>query len=115
MEKHSVVGPSYFSEYADGKAMLGNLPPGWKLVFQESEDGAIDRVFRHAGDGRLEKRDPRFLASSLPEGWIEIERDGKGMFFFQHQGHNIEVSHDPRRVLLTSISLGFHVQTILLI
>lgn len=114
VEKYSVVGPSYFPEYADGKAVLGNLPPDWRVVFPVAEDGLTTQLFQHAVDGRLEKRDPRLLATPLPPGWTESERDGKPLFSLQHQGHIVEMSDDPRRAPITSIGLGFQVQTILL-
>lgn len=90
---HLVIGQGYHSTYADGEALLGELPPEWKVTFIPGEGYNYSPAFEK--DGQIQKQDPRLADMRLPDSWEEgVDENGDPRWRFGKEGQ--WTKYDPR-------------------
>lgn len=76
--KYIIVGPCYIPHLSHGEAILGPLPDGWKMVFNESSS-----MIFCTPDGKRIREDPR-VKRDLPPGWEQYE-DEQGLWWKRYE------------------------------
>ena len=98
---HKLVGTCYVHGIADGAALLGPLPTGWKVHrFLDSTGQFLICKYFSADTGELSDEDPRL--EPLPDEWERLpvrDRTAEDPEIFQefrHQGTGQVINWDPR-------------------
>lgn len=106
----AIVGHGYVQGYMEGEALLGRLPSGWRVVYQDVVENGM--WFDHEDAPSYTRRDPR--AGELPSGWRESRyQDGQQCWL---DTSTREYSWpDPRQTVNSLQARGIHVRHLILV
>ncbi|XXH00735.1 hypothetical protein Hte_007085 [Hypoxylon texense] len=106
---YRIIGSCYRPEYANGEALLGRLPRGWRAF---SDEGTIRYVNDEQKIDTL--HDPR--QGPLPPGWKERKLSGGGLGWYSNQhGHTDLIDFNPRLDIDALQARGIPIQEITLV
>ena len=95
----TVVGKCYLHHHDDAVALLGPLPPGWKVqVLVDSESYSAPR-YRNMQTGKLFVDDPRLPPLRAPwtrADYYALENRGVNHSIFVNEMTGEKTFHDPR-------------------
>jgi hypothetical protein len=105
-----IIGPSYYPGCAGADDILGPLPNGWKLGFDN-----FGRLLFKDEHGSKHWKDPRKQEINLPLGWLEYEdKDGRPYWWKQGSGEP-STYKDPRLTAELLKGQGIKVESLVLI
>ncbi|KAI0168960.1 HET-domain-containing protein [Hypoxylon sp. FL1284] len=118
--QYQVVSDCYVHGIMDGEALLGPLPPSWKVQIGHDADGSARPYYVHAASGRRTAEDPRLAGVPVPAEWEPVawERartDPDSCRKFRSRGTGRVVNADPRLFPEALAARGVRLETITLV
>ncbi|KAJ4250950.1 hypothetical protein NW762_011600 [Fusarium torreyae] len=106
-----VLGPLYHPAFSEGQAVHGELPQGWKLIY----DFASATPRFQKADGAPQVGDPRTSQIDLPSGWKEFE-SSEGILYWRYKDEKNETISwwDPRLTKEELMKKGVQVEDLIL-
>ncbi|KAI6081210.1 hypothetical protein F4821DRAFT_33309 [Hypoxylon rubiginosum] len=107
---YRVVGSCFLQGFMEGEALLGRLPPGWRI--QYDGDAKRGMWFVNETTGTETREDPRLGA--VPVGWNQGEFS-EGQLWRAQRGISNNTTFDPRLEAVALRERGVDVQNLILI
>jgi hypothetical protein len=111
------LGPTYVHGLMEGQALLGPIPPPWKLIIKNADPLGSFSFINHQTD-EIIAHDPRL--DTLPQEWHEVEEEGDARLAFHTQHYKNKstgeiINSDPRLLPEALEARGVHLETITLV